>query len=213
MSSRQPKTADPPAEPGHCVVVLDEQAKRRNVVYAILATVVGSIVGLFPFLSGLALFLDPAIKRRKNAPVVKTGEKEEPPPLRRVASLGALDEDGTPMQVPVIADLKDIWTVEPSQHVGAVYLRKTSDGKVECLNAICPHAGCFVAYSAQRKVFQCPCHNSAFNLDGTRILPSPSPRDMDPLNVELIKNGGVTEVLVAFTNFYSGKEHPERKPS
>lgn len=212
MTSPAKTDNDLPAEgPAHCSVIIDEPTKRRNVIYAILATIIGGIVGLFPFLSGLALFLDPALKKRQAA-TSGGPDKEETPALRRVATFDSIPANGTPVQVPVIADLKDIWTVEPNQPVGAVYLRKNAKGDVECLNAICPHAGCFVAYSAERKVFQCPCHNSAFETDGKRILPSPSPRDMDSLIVdpEKLKAG---EVWVAFSNFYSGKEHPERKPS
>jgi menaquinol-cytochrome c reductase iron-sulfur subunit len=127
-----------------------------------------------------------------------------------VASLAALPADGTPVQVPVIADLTDAWSREPNQPVGAVYLRRVED-KVVCFNSICPHAGCFVAYAADRKVFQCPCHTSSFQLDGQRILPSPSPRDMDPLEVDeaRLQDG---EIWIQFVNYYPGKEHREQKP-
>ena len=201
--------SDKEPHPPHCTVIIDDQAKRRNVVYAILATIIGGLVGLFPALSGLALFLDPALKKRRAA----SGSTAAGPTLRRVASLVTVPADGTPVQVPVIADLKDIWTVEPDQPVGAVYLRNSgkTDAKglpiIECFNAICPHAGCFVAYAADRKCYQCPCHTSSFTTDGARILPSPSPRDMDPLTVE-VKDG---EVWVAFANYYPGKDHMERK--
>jgi menaquinol-cytochrome c reductase iron-sulfur subunit len=200
--------AGPPAvehSPAHCTVILDDQAKRRNVVYAILATIIGGIVGIFPFLSGLALFLDPAIKKRAQTP---GPGKEDEVPERRVASVNALVAGGPPIQVPIIADQKDIWTVEPNQPIGAVYLRKTEKGEVECLNAICPHAGCFVAYSAEKKLFLCPCHTSSFTDNGARILPSPSPRDMDKLEVD-VKDG---DVYVRFANYYPAKEHMERKP-
>lgn len=201
-------SAGPPANehgPEHCTVIIDDQARRRNVVYAILATVIGGLVGVFPFLSGLALFLDPALKKR-GQPTPSPGEDK--PPERRVASAEALKPGDPPIQVPIIADQKDIWTVEPNQPVGAVYLRKTDKGEIECLNAICPHAGCFVAYSAEKKIFQCPCHTSAFTTDGARIMPSPSPRDMDKLEVEVKEN----DIYVRFANYYPGKEHPERKP-
>jgi menaquinol-cytochrome c reductase iron-sulfur subunit len=128
-----------------------------------------------------------------------------------VASLAAIPADGTPIQVPVIADLTDAWNREPNQPIGAVYLRREGD-QVVCFNAICPHAGCFVGYAADRKVFQCPCHTSSFTLDGERIMPSPSPRNMDELKVEAdkLKSG---EVWIEFVNYYPGKEDREEKPS
>ena len=181
---------------------------RRHIVAAILATIFGGIVGLFPVATGLFVFLDPLFKRKSTG---EGGNGESQRPLRRVASLAALPVDGTPVQVPVIADLTDAWNREPNQPVGAVYLRRLNN-KVECFNAICPHAGCFVAYAADRKVFQCPCHTSSFELDGQRILPSPSPRNMDALKVDE-KKLKEDEVWVEFVNYYPGKADREEKPS
>jgi quinol---cytochrome c reductase iron-sulfur subunit, bacillus type len=178
---------------------------RRNVVAAMAATLIGAFISLVPLAAGLVVFLDPLLKR-KAKPSGEGGEKQ---PVR-VASFDALPADGTPVQVPVIADLTDAWNREPNQPIGAVYLRRQGD-QVTCFNAICPHAGCFVGYAADRKVFQCPCHTSSFQLDGQRILPSPSPRNMDELTVdpEKLKDG---EVWVQFVNYYPGKEDREEKP-
>jgi menaquinol-cytochrome c reductase iron-sulfur subunit len=180
------------------------ETPRRNVLAAILASLIGAVAGLIPLGAGLLVFLDPILRARK--PAAQEGQR----PLRRVAATDVIPADGTPIQVPVIADLEDAWNLEPEQPVGAVYLRKVDD-KVECFNAICPHAGCFVAYSAERKVFQCPCHTSSFELDGKRILPSPSPRDMDRLRVDEAKVAE-GEVWVEFVNYYPGKETQEPKP-
>jgi menaquinol-cytochrome c reductase iron-sulfur subunit len=108
------------------------------------------------------------------------------------------------VQVPVVADLVDAWSSEPDQPVGAVYLRKLGDGTVQCFNAICPHAGCFVGYAQERKVFQCPCHTSSFTLEGEIIQPSPSPRAMDRLEVDedKLKQG---EVWVRYVSYLPGK--------
>ena len=163
-------------------------------------------MGLFPVAAGLFVFLDPILKRKAETGSGEEGER----PFRRVATVEMLPADGTPVQVPVIADLTDAWNREANQPVGAVYLRKTAGG-VECFNAICPHAGCFVGYSADRKVFQCPCHTSSFQLGGERILPSPSPRNMDALKVDATKLPS-GEVWVQFVNYYPGKEKQEAKP-
>ena len=87
-----------------------------------------------------------------------------------------------------------------------MYLRRTAEGRVQALNVICPHAGCFVGYAPERGGFLCPCHNSTFALDGKIDDPqSPSARGMDELEVELRNQ---TEVWVRFQNFRSG---PARK--
>ena len=175
---------------------------------AVAAIIIGGLISLLPLGAGALVFLDP-ILRRKRQPA--GGDESASRPFRRVASMDALPADGTPVQVPVIADLTDAWSREPNQPIGAVYLRKLTDGKVACFNAICPHAGCFVAYSGERKVFQCPCHTSSFELDGQRIMPSPSPRDMDGLTVDedKLKDG---EVWVQLVNYYPGHEEREAKP-
>jgi menaquinol-cytochrome c reductase iron-sulfur subunit len=184
--------------------------QRRGVLAGLAAVVIGCLVSLIPLGAGALVFLDPILKRKSKPPAGGEGN-DDGRPFRRVATVEALPPDGTPVQVPVIADLTDAWSREPNQPIGAVYLRKLADGQVECFNAICPHAGCFVGYSADRKVFQCPCHTSSFELDGQRILPSPSPRDMDGLAVdaEKLKAG---EVWVQFVNYYPGHEEREAKP-
>jgi menaquinol-cytochrome c reductase iron-sulfur subunit len=184
---------------------------RRNLLAGATALVLGGLAGLFPFGAGLLVFLNPLLKRKSSGGEgSEGGEEGSNRPFIRVAALAMLPKDGTPVQVPVIADLTDAWNREPNQPVGAVYLRNVN-GAVECFNAICPHAGCFVAYAADRKVFQCPCHTSSFQLDGARIMPSPSPRNMDALKVEQNKLQ-TGEVWVQFVNYYPGKEDQEAKP-
>ena len=96
----------------------------------------------------------------------------------------------------------------PRVPVGAVYLRRVSDQKVQAFNVVCPHAGCFVDYDASGKSYHCPCHNSRFALDGRIADPkSPSPRGLDELEVEL-RNGN--EIWVRFLNFRAGQK--ERIP-
>ena len=195
-----PAGAPPPRPRG-----TDAIPPRRNFLAAVVATIIGAFVSIVPFAAGLATFLDPLLRRKKAG-----GEGSTRPPIR-VASLDALPTDSTPVQIPVIADLTDAWNREPNQPIGAVYLSRQGN-QVTCFNAICPHAGCFVGYAADRKVFQCPCHTSSFQLDGTRIMPSPSPRNMDELKVapDKLKSG---EVWIQFVNYYPGKEDREEKPS
>ena len=100
-------------------------------------------------------------------------------------------------------DQVDAWTTYRNTPVGAVYLRRTEDG-VQALNVVCPHAGCFVNVAEGGGGFSCPCHDSAFALDGEVSDPdSPSPRAMDELEVE-IRNED--EVWVRFQNFLPGRE-------
>src|SRR5438105_4098456 len=84
---------------------------RRNLLASIAAVVIGSFVGIVPFAAGLATFLDPLWRQKKSG-----GEGAEQP-FRRVAPLEALPIDGTPIQVPVVADLTDAWNREANQPI------------------------------------------------------------------------------------------------
>ena len=53
--------------------------------------------------------------------------------------------------------------------IGAVYLQKNEAGDISCYHTTCPHAGCSVAYEQDSKAYHCPCHNSSFNLDGSKL--------------------------------------------
>lgn len=58
-----------------------------------------------------------------------------------------------------------------------VYLVKKADGLVKALSAACPHVRCKLGWNGSTKRFECPCHGSAFTIDGKRLY-GPAPRDM-----------------------------------
>lgn len=172
---------------------------RRGFFYKLLTVAFGGIVGVFPVLSGLAVFLDPVKRRRDSG--ASTGD------FVKVTSLSSIPADGVPRQFAVVADQQDAWTMFPAQRIGSVFLRRTAeDQPVECFTSICPHAGCSVGYSSETNTYTCPCHNSQFALDGEPIAPTPSPRGMDPLDVEQAENG---DIKVKYVSYYPGKH--ERK--
>ena len=72
-----------------------------------------------PIAAGVATFIDP-LRREAQA----SG-------FLPVASLKALPPDGVPRRFPVIADKADIWNKFPHVPIGAVYLRRLEDGKIE----------------------------------------------------------------------------------
>ena len=167
------------------------QPARRNFIKKVCAVIIGGVAGLVPAISGLVVFLDPLRRRSRDDDEVL------------VASLSSLPEDGVPRKFSVMASHTDAWNRMPRVPVGAVYLRRIGDRKVEAFNVICPHAGCFVDYVPTQKRYHCPCHNSSFRLDGAIADPrSPSPRGLDELEVE-IRNGN--EIWVKFQNFRAGQ--------
>jgi Rieske Fe-S protein len=53
-------------------------------------------------------------------------------------------------------------------------------GKVEVFAITCSHLGCSIALNEQERRFDCPCHGSRFNLDGT-VLRGPAPAPLSHL--------------------------------
>jgi Rieske Fe-S protein len=127
------------------------------------------------------------------------GEKASEGKKFAVAKLGEL-EIGVPKKLVLVGDEVDAWTRATGRKLGAVWLMRTSDREVRALSTICPHLGCGVDLTADGKQFLCPCHTSAFSLDGERIA-GPSPRSMDPLPVEIGKDDVVS---VTFQRFRIG---------
>lgn len=186
--------ADNPATPPEKAAC--ECCDRRDFFKKSLAVAIGGASVVAPALAGLMVLTDPL--RRK----VSVGG-----PVK-VTTLSALPDDGLPRKFSILADKVDAWNKYHDVPIGAVYLRRTGDGKVEALNVVCPHAGCFVDFSPHRGEFLCPCHNSSFTLDGKIADPkSPSPRPLDTLPVEVRGDG---EVWVAFQNFQAGR--PDKVP-
>jgi menaquinol-cytochrome c reductase iron-sulfur subunit len=163
--------------------------ERRGFLKRFAAGVIGAVVGIVPLLSGLVVLLDPL--RRKSA----AGE------FTYVAPLGAIPEDGTPRKFTILASRTDAWNKAPQTPVGAIYLRRTGPKTVSALNVVCPHAGCFVEFQGANKSYYCPCHRSAFALDGAIASASPAKRGLDALEVEIRKDN---EVWVKFQNFLAG---------
>lgn len=174
---------------------------RRGFFAKFSSIVIGGVLGLFPFASGLLVFFDPLRKKSDASGSI------------RVTTLDSVPDDGVARQFPVIADRTDAWNRYPNEPIGSVYLRREKGSKkIEVLNSICPHAGCLVDYDIGKSEFQCPCHNSFFKADGKRIdaHKCPSPRDLDSLEVDQEKlNQG--EVWVEFKNFLTGKPQKVEK--
>ncbi|HMF58169.1 MAG TPA: Rieske (2Fe-2S) protein [Pyrinomonadaceae bacterium] len=65
------------------------------------------------------------------------------------------------------------------------------DKNYQVLSAACPHEGCNVVWRDEDKNFFCPCHDSLFAADGSRVS-GPSRRGLDPLPSE--QENGVLKV-------------------
>jgi Rieske Fe-S protein len=158
------------------------------VLAAIAAGTLGLIAGVAAVVPGATTLFLPLFGKKKTE-----GRKI------RVALLAAIPPDGVPRPFPVIAERVDQWSRYPREKIGEVFLVLDSAGAVpRCFTATCPHLGCAVDFKPQQGEFRCPCHTSAFAVDGS-VISGPSPRPLDTLEVE-VRDG---QVYVDFKKFRS----------
>jgi nitrite reductase/ring-hydroxylating ferredoxin subunit len=72
---------------------------------------------------------------------------------------------------------------------GRFYLARQQDGGFIALSLRCTHLGCSVSWEENKHRFICPCHSSAFDING-EVLNPPASRALDYFPV-LIENGVV----------------------
>ena len=89
---------------------------------------------------------------------------------------------------------------KPLQKVGGSTLLKIQGQKIifvrdgektlKAINPACTHKKCDVKYSPKSKLLHCPCHKSAYDLDGT-VLDGPAPRKLETFPATIIGDKAV----------------------
>src|SRR4051812_4654684 len=74
-------------------------------------------------------------------------------------------KEGEPVKVTLLADKIDAWNRVEQVKIGSAWVVNTG-GKLVAFSSVCPHLGCAVDYESAEHKFKCPCHRSAFGLDG-----------------------------------------------
>lgn len=150
----------------------------------------GGLISLALAVPGVAYLIDPILRKKS-----EDGEFEE---LTTLSQLKV----GVPQSFSIIKEREDAWVKYPKEPVGSVWLVRQaaeSNAPVVAFTSECPHLGCAVNLSADRKFFFCPCHTSSFGFDGQPKNAVP-PRGMDKLEVELSKDAD-PKVRVRFQRF------------
>ena len=92
--------------------------------------------------------------------------------LAQITELGG----NKPVARRIVAEQVSGWAKSLAEH--SVYILPGQNNRV--LSAVCPHEGCEVSWRDDENVFSCPCHDSNFAADGSRIY-GPARRGLDPL--------------------------------
>jgi len=77
---------------------------------------------------------------------------------------------------------------------GRFWLVNTESYGVLALYKVCTHLGCLYKWVPLNNRFECPCHGSKYQLDGTYIE-GPAPRSLDRFVIEALNGNG--EVVAA----------------
>lgn len=109
-----------------------------------------------------------------------------------------------PVRVDLFADKSDAWNRIQNVKLGSCWVIER-EGKLTAFSTSCPHLGCAVDYDPEAHKFKCPCHRSAFGLDGA-VEAGPSPRPLDTL--ELKEDGDL--VAIRFVRYRQGV--PQKEP-
>jgi menaquinol-cytochrome c reductase iron-sulfur subunit len=91
-------------------------------------------------------------------------------------------KDGMPAEVIFDRVRKDSWRV--STEKTSAWILKKSDQEVVAYAPSCTHLGCAYKWDDGAKNFVCPCHTSAFSIDG-KVLTGPAPRPLDRYDVRI----------------------------
>ncbi|MBI5568668.1 MAG: Rieske 2Fe-2S domain-containing protein [Desulfomonile tiedjei] len=73
---------------------------------------------------------------------------------------------------------------------GVWIVKRRGDGAVSCLDDRCTHLGCRFSWNAERKVFECPCHGSEFDIEGN-VNRGPASRPLQRLSTADPENGKI----------------------
>jgi menaquinol-cytochrome c reductase iron-sulfur subunit len=176
----------------------------RRSFHKIGSIVLGSIIGAILTIPGVGFILSPILKKSATEDSDSTSDG-----FQTLAKISDLQE-GIPRVFPVLGKTKDAWVQYPEEPIGSVWLVKKGE-KVEAFSAECPHLGCAVSLGPDGSSFFCPCHTSAFSLDGKPKNEVP-PRAMDSLTVDLKKSPASDdpEIRVKFERFRTAI--PEKSP-
>jgi menaquinol-cytochrome c reductase iron-sulfur subunit len=101
----------------------------------------------------------------------------------------------TPEEVVFRRNRVDGWKITSEKTTAWVV--KLSDSDVRAYGPQCTHLGCAYHWDERKRNFLCPCHTSAFGVDG-KVLSGPAPRPLDRYELKLqgskLLLGGIREV-------------------
>jgi glycine/D-amino acid oxidase-like deaminating enzyme/nitrite reductase/ring-hydroxylating ferredoxin subunit len=81
-----------------------------------------------------------------------------------------------------VADLKAGEGGVLSSGLKKIAVFRDYDNSLKAYSAVCPHLGCIVKWNDDEKSFDCPCHGSRFDTDGT-VINGPAQNDLGKIKI------------------------------
>ena len=162
---------------------------QRRAFLKVITTGLGALTAALAIIPGLGFLAGPSRRGAASAgagPLRVAGDRDVKP--------------GKPLRVTAVGPREDAWLRLDHVTLGSCWLvRAVEDGPIKAFSTVCPHLGCGVDFDEKAGKFNCPCHTSAFDLDG-RCLGGPSPRGLDELEAHVEGR----DVLVRYQRFRVG---------
>lgn len=73
------------------------------------------------------------------------------------------------------------------RYQGRPYVVVNERGGISALSAVCTHKGCLVRWDKRKGELSCPCHGSAFDLNGN-VKRGPAPKPLASIQVRVIQD-------------------------
>ncbi|MBZ5607546.1 MAG: ubiquinol-cytochrome c reductase iron-sulfur subunit [Acidobacteriia bacterium] len=147
---------------------------RRNFYILFINGVMGLIGAAVAVPAAIYLLFPP--KARKASEWVKTAD---------LSSIPA----GKPTEISFQRTRADGWQLITEK--ATAWVVKQPDNQVIAFTPNCTHLGCAYHWDDPSHTFVCPCHTSAFSVDG-KVLGGPAPRPLDRYSVKV--EGGVLQI-------------------
>ncbi len=70
--------------------------------------------------------------------------------------------------------------IETAAGKAAVY--RDDEGRLHSRSPVCPHMRCLVAWNAEERIWECPCHGSRFNAYG-HVIQGPARKNLSDIEL------------------------------
>ncbi len=156
----------------------------RNDFVKVTVGVLGGIMGAVIALPAVGYVISPALK------ALQSSSKETWIPAGPLENYPI----GTPTLFSFTRSKINGWEKTTTSH--GVFIYRPNDSDVRALSNVCTHLGCRVNWVETDQLYECPCHDAAFKVDG-QVESGPPPRPM-------VEYATKVEEGVLYINFLEG---------